>query len=455
MEIPKTNENGNTPKLKRVLGLWAVVFYGIVLIQPIAAVGLFGIASRTSKGHMVLTLLIALVAMSLTAVSYGRMASLYPSAGSAYTYVSKGLNKNLGFMAGWSMFLDYLVVPVINTIYASITLQRLFPEVPYEVWVILIVIAITLLNLRGIRTTDKSNKILLAVMTLVISAFIFLAIKYILLNTGWSGLVSTKPIYNSETFNLGAVMTATSFAVLTYIGFDGVTTLAEDVKNPKRNMLWAPVLVCLFTGVFSVIQIYLAQQVWPDYTTFPNIETAFFDVARRVGGDVLFNAIAVILLIACFGSGLAGQVGAARLLFGMGRDGVLPKKIFSHLDKKSNTPVYNIIIMGILTVILSFFFSYQGAAELLNFGAFLAFMGVNLAAFNQFFFLRKKQEKRNFVFDAVLPLLGFLICLVIWLNLPSDAKIMGGIWFVIGLVYLIFRKRFLKNNSAEMDFTDI
>src|SRR5665213_2644057 len=182
-----------------------------------------------------------------------------------------------------------------------------------------------------------SNEILLFIMCAVIGIFILLGIKYIFHSQGWNGLLSYKPFYNPETFNLGAIMTATSFAALTYIGFDGVTTLAEDVKNPKRNMLLAPILVCLFTGLFSGLQIYLAQRIWPDYNTFPNIETAFFDVAGLVGGKYLFNAIAVILFIACLGSGLAGQVGAARLLFGMGRDGVIPRKIFSHLDTKRST----------------------------------------------------------------------------------------------------------------------
>jgi len=442
------------PELKRVLGLWDLVFYGIILIQPIAAIGLFGIASKDSHGHMVLTLLIAMVAMSLTALSYGRMSAKYPSAGSAYTYVSKGLNGNLGFLAGWAMFLDYLIVPIINTIYGALTLQRLAPSVPYFVWVIIFVFAITLLNLRGIRTTNRSNKILLAIMTIVIGAFIYLAIKYILSVDGVDGLISTKPIYNPETFDFGDVLTATSFAVLTYIGFDGVTTLAEDVKNPKRNMLWAPVLVCLFTGLFSVVQIYLAQQVWPDYSTFPNLETAFFDVAERVGGTIMFNAIAVILLIACFGSGMAGQVGAARLLFGMGRDGVIPKKIFSHLSP-NNTPVYNIIMMGILTFIGSLLLGYQGAAELLNFGAFLAFMGVNLAAFRQFYFLPNDGESRNIFKDAILPVLGFLVCLGIWINLPFSAMLMGSIWFLIGVVYLVFRIRFMKNDKIDLDFTEV
>lgn len=453
-EAKNGEKNTETPRLRRVLGLWDLIFYGIVLVQPIAAIGLFGIASKGSGGHMVTTLLIAMAAMMLTALSYGRMASLFPSAGSAYTYVSKGLNPHLGFLAGWAMFLDYLIVPVINTVYGSLTLQRLIPGVPFFIWVSLFVLVITFLNLRGIRTTARSNELLLAIMVVVIGMFIVLAIRYILTQQGLSSLFSYKPFYNPDTFNFKAVMTATSFAALTYIGFDGVTTLAEDVKNPRRNMMIAPVMVCLFTGLFSVVQIYLAQQVWPDYNTFPNIETAFYDVSRKVGGDFLFNAVAIILFIACLGSGLAGQVGAARLLFAMGRDGVLPKKIFSHLSGRNSTPTFNILIMGILTIVVAMLISYQNAAELLNFGAFLAFMGVNLAALRQFTFLRPEGEKQNIIYNIILPAAGFLFCFSIWISLPAPAKIAGGIWFLAGLIYLVIMTRGFKNKPVVLDFKD-
>lgn len=451
-QVPVNNE---TPRLKRVLGLWDLVFYGIVLVQPIAAIGLFGIASQVSRGHMVTTLLIAMGGMSLTAFSYGRMAALFPSAGSAYTYVGKGLNTHLGFLTGWVMFLDYLIVPIINTVYGSLTLERLMPSVPFVIWVTLFVFSITLLNLRGIRTTARSNEVMLAVMCFVIGVFIVLAISYILDHQGWAGLFSYKPFYNPETFNLGAVMTATSFAALTYIGFDGVTTLAEDVKNPRRNMLLAPLLVCVFTGLFSGLQIYLAQQVWPEYNTFVNPETAFYDVSARVGGKLLFNAVAVILFVACLGSGLAGQVGSARLLFAMGRDGVIPGKLFSHLHARSSTPVYNIVFIGILTLAGSLALSYQRAAELLNFGAFLGFMGVNIAAFRQFMFLRPLGDRRNTLLDAVVPLFGFLVCFMIWISLPIPAKVMGGIWLLVGLIYLAIITRGFRQKPVMLDFKDV
>ena len=446
---------GSGPQLKRVLGLWDLIFYGIVLIQPIGAIGLFGIASKVSYGHMATTLLIAMIGMMLTAISYGRMASLFPSAGSAYTFVGRGLNIHLGFIAGWVMLLDYLIIPIINTIYGSLTLQRLIPSVPFYIWVVSFIMVITFLNLKGIRSTARSNVLLLFVMCLIIGIFIVLAIRFIFNTQGWSGLLSYKPFYNPETFNLSAIMTATSFAALTYIGFDGVTTLSEEVRDPERNMLLAPALVCLFTGFISCLQIYLAQQVWPDYNSFTNSETAFFDVSSRVGGNIMFNAIAIILCIACLGSGLAGQAGASRLLYAMGRDGVLPKKIFSHLNGKTSIPDFNLIIIAGLTLTISLVISYQGAAELLNFGAFLGFMGVNAAALRQFFFLRPSDEKRNIFSDALIPLLGFVVCFLIWISLPLSAKIIGGLWLVAGLIYLYFSTNGFKKKPAPMDFKDV
>jgi len=336
-------------QLRRVLTLWDLVFYGLVLIQPIAAVPLFGIADRLSRGHVVTTILIAMVAMMLTAFSYGRMAAVYPASGSAYTYVGRGLNPYLGFLTGWAMMLDYLVIPIINIIYGSLTLNRLIPSVPYVVWVLALTIIITFLNLRGIRTTARTNVTLLIIMCFVIGAFMVLAVKYLLHLGGMANLFSFQPFYDPKTTDLPSIATATSLAALTYIGFDGVTTLSEEVQNPKRNVLVATVLVCLLTGIFSGSQVYLAQRVWPDYSSFPNVETAFMDVSRRVGGLALFNAMAFTLIVASLGSGLSGQAGAARVLFGMGRDNALPNKFFAYIHPKSRVPSYNIWLIGLLT----------------------------------------------------------------------------------------------------------
>src|SRR5213079_119735 len=363
-------------RLKRVLTLWDLIFYGIVLIQPIAPVPLYGVAQKLSDGHFAAIILIAMFAMLITAVSYGRMAALYPSAGSAYTYVGRGLNPHLGFLAGWAMFLDYLLQPLINTVWISTALhERYLQKVPFFAWAAIIAIIITLLNLRGIRSSARANKVLLFLMFVVVGFFIVFAVRFLFRAQGLAGMFSTRPFYDPSTFDSHRIWTATSFAALTYIGFDGVTTLAEDVENPKRNVLLAVVLTCVFAGVASGFESYLGARVWPDWHSFPNLETAFMDICRRVGGAILFNAMGVILIVAAFGSGLTGTLGAARLLFGMGRDGVLPKKTFGYLKPGTNTPTFNIVLIGLLAfagaVLLNYVGSaYEHAGELLNFGAF-------------------------------------------------------------------------------------
>ncbi len=250
----------SAPQLKRVLTLSDLIFYGIVLIQPIAPVPLFGVAQKLSNGHFATIILIAMFAMMITAVSYGRMAALYPAAGSAYTYVGRGLNPHLGFLAGWAMFLDYLLQPLINTVWISTALhERYVRQVPFAVWAAIIAAVITLLNLRGVKSSARANKILLIFMCVVVGFFVVLAIRYLFGTAGWSGLFSIQPFYDPKTFDSHRIWTATSFAALTYIGFDGVTTLAEDVENPKRNVLLATVLVCVLTGIFGGLEVYLGQ----------------------------------------------------------------------------------------------------------------------------------------------------------------------------------------------------
>ena len=470
--VSPTAAQSSAPHLRRVLGLGDLVFYGIVLIQPVGAVGPFGLANKISLGHVTLTILIALVAMMLTAISYGRMAGLYPVAGSAYTYVGRGLNAHLGFIAGWAMFLDYLVIPIVSVVYGAESTQRLIDDLApgvsqklvsalglsldpqhagFVLWVIIFVGLSTFLNLRGIKWTAHANKLLTAIMCLVIGIFIVQAIRYLWLGQGWSGLLSTEPFYNPRTFNLRAVGTATSLAALTYIGFDGITTLAEDVREPKRTVPLAIVIVCLLIGVCAFLQVYLAQRVWPDYNTFKNLDTAFFDVCSRVGGKFLFNAMALTLAIACLGSALTGQVGAARILFGMGRDNALPR-FFARLDRRNN-PVLNIWLIGILVLIGSFALNYERAAELINFGAFLAFMGVNAAVIREFFFRTPAGHQRNWLYDLVTPALGFLFCLAIWCSLPNLAKIVGGSWCVIGLLYTGIKTRGFREKPVPLDLS--
>ncbi len=424
----------------------------MVLIQPIAPVGIFGIAGVMARGHVSTTLLLAMLAMLPTAYSYGRMSILYPAAGSAYTYVGRGLNPHLGFLTGWVMLLDYLVIPVINVIYFALTIQRIVPGVPYVVWVAITVAALTVLNIQRVRFTARANQAMLGVMTVVIVAFVALAARYLFRAGHWPGLFSIRPFYDPAGFDLRAIATATSLAALTYIGFDGVTTLAEEVENPKRNIPRATVLVCLATGLMSTIEIYLAQRAWPDYSSFSNPETAFLDVCGRVGGPLLFQAMAAILVVACFGSGLAGQVAAARLLYGMGRDGVLPP-ILGRLGTRSGVPVWNVVFIGALTLAGSLLIDYARAAALLNFGAFLAFMGVNLAAVRRCFF-GSPDGRRSWLRTLIVPAAGFLFCATIWVNLPSAAKVAGGSWLLIGIIYQAVKTRGFRVQPPAATFAE-
>jgi amino acid transporter len=452
-ESTKTVEaNSTAPHLSRSLGLWDLVFYGMVLISPLAPVPLFGVAQKLSHGFTVTCILIAMGAMAITAVSYGRMATVYPSAGSAYTYIDRGLNPHLGFLVGWAMLLDYLDQPILNSIYGALTVQRLLPGIPYIVLAGACVAFMTFLNLRSIRATARANEIILAIMTAVIGLFIILAIRYLFTTQGFGGLFSTQPFYERHTFQLQAIATGTSLAALTYIGFDGVTLLSEEVKNPERNVLMAGVLVCVFTGIFSGLQVYLAQRVWPGYH-YPHEETAFMDISGVVGHMGLFHTMAAVLLISSLGCGLTGQLGAARLLFSMGRDKVLPSKPFARLSR-SNVPATNVLILAVLAFLFTQIWSYELAAEMLNFGAFLAFMGVNFTCFVHFYLRKHQGRKRHLGKDAMIPLVGFLFCLWIWWNLSRPAKVRGMIWLGIGFVYEAIKTRGFRSKPLTIDFRE-
>jgi amino acid transporter len=457
--MAESTQQSSPVRLRKVLGLWDLVFYGMVLIQPTAGVPLFGVAQKLSNGHTVTTILIAMFAMMITAVSYGRMAALYPSAGSAYTYVGRTINPHLGFMIGWAMLLDYILQPLINVVWISAALHsRYIAKVPFPLIALGITVFITALNLIGIRSSARMNKLLLMAMCVVIAVFLVMGVHFLYHQGQWAALFSIAPFYSPATFSLSKVWGATSFAALTYIGFDGITTLSEDVENPRRNVMLATVLVCLLTGLLAGAQTYLGQRIWPDWHTFPNLETAFMDICRRVGGPVLFEAMGVILILAALGSALTGGLGAARLLFGMGRDGVLPRRIFAHLHAETNTPTYNILLIGAVAwlgaVALNYVGSaYEHAGELLNFGAFLAFMGVNLSSFWHFSLLRKA-GKPQVLADIVLPLTGFVFCASIWWNLNILAKVVGGAWFAVGLIWLAATTSGFRQSPKMIDFSE-
>jgi putrescine importer len=442
------------PHLKRVLSLWDLIYYGVILTSPIAAVPLFGEGQVLSHGHTVATLLLAMVAMSVTAVSFGRMASVYPSSGSVYTYISRELNPHLGFVIGWAMFLEYLFQPIQNALYAVLTIQRMTPRIPFAILAALAVGLITFMTVQGIKFTARTNEVLLGFMMLVTTVFLVEAFRYVVLHHRYAGLMSMQPIYNPSTFNLRALAAGTSLAALVFIGFDGVSILAEEVKNPKRNVLLASVCVVLFTGLFSGLQVYMAQRVWPDYTTLQNPETAFMDVAQMASGPYLFAAYGAMLLVSSIACGLAGHVGASRLLYSMGRDNVLPRKIFGYLSPKKSNPIYNVWIIGLLAYIGVITIPWEHAAEIVTFGALLAFMGVNLSALKHFWFSREALGHRNFFVDCFVPGFGIAFCFVLLISLQSWTKYAGITWLVVGILYSAYKTRGFTMRPKLIDFSE-
>jgi putrescine importer len=423
-----SDAGSSSGRLKRTLSLWDLVFYGIVLIQPTAPMPLFGVVSQEARGHVVTTVLIAMCAMLFTAISYGRMARAYPSAGSAYTYVGREIHSGLGFVTGWSMAMDYMLNPIICTIWCSKAALNILPEVPYAAWAIFFALLFTGLNLRGVKATARTNEVLVIAMGVVIVYFFVAAARFILHQHGIS---YTRPFYDPATFAWSRISTGTSIAVLTYIGFDGISTLSEEVRDPRRNILLATVLTCLITGVLATLEVYAGQLVWPDYRTYPDVDTAFVHVAGRAGGAILFQVVNMTLLVATIGSGMGSQLAAARLLYGMGRDNTIPRGFFGAIAARTGVPRNNVLFTGALALAGAFAMSYQLGAELLNFGAFIAFMGVNAAAFMHYWL----RGNRRSIGAFLPPLLGFLICFYIWTSLRAPAKIAGGIWLAIGIVY--------------------
>jgi putrescine importer len=385
--------------------------------------------------------------MLFTAVSYGRMARAYPSAGSAYTYVGRELHPVLGYVTGWSMAMDYMLNPLICTIWCSKAAGNFVPQIPYAVWAVFFAALFSVLNLRGVRTSAWINELLAGAMGLVVVVLFYCVARYVFALPQHGPGFYTQPFYDPATFSAKAVFTGTSIAALTYIGFDGISTLSEEVENPRRNILLATVLTCLITGVLASLEVYAAQLVWPASLKFPDVDTAYVYVAGRAGGAWLFNLVNATLLVATIGSGMASQMGAARLLYGMGRDDALPRRFFGAIEPRNGIPANNVMFVGAVSLAGAFAMSYELGAEMLNFGAFIAFMGVNAASFARYF-LRGSEKRWT---DAVPPVLGFAICLFIWLNLRWQAKLAGGAWMLFGVLYGAWKTRGFRADMVRFE----
>jgi len=460
MENTPAIASPSAPRLRRTLTLWDLVLYGIIVIQPTAPMPAYGVFSNAGQGHVVTSILIAMIAMVFTAMSYGRMARVYPSAGSAYTYVGRELHTSLGYVTGWSMTMDYMVNPLICTIWCSKAIADLLGGTPFQVpypglvWPVFFAAMFTVLNLRGVKTSARINAILCAIMGAVILAFFWYTIRYIFGLPQFPESFFLRPFFNPQTFTINRVFHGTSVAVLTYIGFDGISTLSEEVDNPKRNIFLATVMVCLITGVLASAEVYGAQllsfhRFGTDFGVFSQFgdENVFSHVAGIAGGVLMTKLISVTLLIATVGSGMGSQLGAARLLYGMGRSGAIPKNFFGAIHPRTRVPANNVVFVGVVALIGAFLISYDNGAELLNFGALIAFMGVNLAALTHYY-IRGAERTLG---QLIPPVLGFVICFFIWIHLSKLAMIVGSIWMITGIAYGAWKTKGFQSDLVNFD----
>jgi len=433
-------------RLRRALGLWDLILYGVIVIQPTAPMSVFGVLSNRGRGHVVTTVLVAMLAMLLTAISYGRMARAYPSAGSAFTYVGREINPALGYITGWGMAMDYMINPIICIVWVSQQAHVFAPAVPYWAWAMLMAALFTGLNLQGIRASARANAVLAAGMGVVILAFFVCAARFLFAHPLHGAHFFTRPFYDPATFNVKDVLGGTSIAVLTYIGFDGISTLSEEAENPRRNILLATVLTCLVIGVLSALEVYAAQLVWPASEPFPDETTAFVYAAGRTWAP-LFAIVGATLVVANFGSGMGAQLGAARLLFGMGRSNALPKAFFGALDPKRHIPRNAVVFVGVVSLAGAFAIDYDLGAQMLNFGALIAFMGVNAAALVRYYVREPEKKLRN----LIPPALGFAVCLLLWLNLSRTALIAGSVWMAAGIAFGAWKTRGFRGELVDFD----
>lgn len=428
MSIPGTH-------LRRSLSLPQLIVMGIIFVQPTAPMPPYGAIHVAGRGHVVTTILIAMLAMLCTAISYGRMARVFPAAGSAYTYVGKTVHPVAGYLTGWSMLLDYVVNPLICTIWCAGAARDLFPGTPVWAAVLFFAALFTALNLRGIQSTARTNLMLTCAMGVVIVWMVAASLRYVLGQPGLDAGALLRPFYNAETFSLASVSTGTSVAVLTYIGFDGISTLSEEVENPRRNILLGIVATCLIIGTLSAVEAYVAQLVWPPVEPFPNNDTAYVHIARRAGGQALFVVITWTLVVATIGSGSGAQLAGARLLYGMGRDNTIPRGFFGKLHSRTLVPAGNVLLIGVICALGGLVMSYQLGAELLNFGALIGFMGVNLSSLLHYWVRNGERHWSH----LVTPLAGLLICFYLWTSLSRPAQMAGWTWLLAGAAFAAWK----------------
>lgn len=443
---------GYTQELNRSVSTVDLLVYGLVFMVPIAPWAIFGTVYNSASGMVPLVYLIGLIAMIFTALAYSQMAKSFPLAGSVFSYVGRGIHPSVGFFAGWAILLDYLLVPTLLYVFAAESMVGLFPGSPRWVWAIVFVIVNTIINVAGISFLKVANRIFLAIELVFVVVFVVIAVRAIngqsLPNVGWS----TLPIWDSSTVTAPLIATALSIAVLSFLGFDGISTLAEE-STGRKNPAGRAMIIALFVVAFLFItQTWLASLLAGGRESFSDDEAgnAFFTLVQAASNTGWMNAFfAVNVMAVGFANAMAAQAATSRLLYSMSRDGQLPSFLSKISSRK--VPIAAILVVSALSLVLVLFFVGQIGliSSLVNFGALFGFCLLHVSVV---WYYLGRQKSKNYLLHLVVPTLGFLIIGYVLFNADSLAKIGGLVWLVIGAIVFgvnVFRGKGVPELAEE------
>lgn len=454
--VVQTAATSAQPELKRVLKLPTLVCQGLAYLCPACILLYYGIINAMTNGNLVLALIFAGFAMSLTAFSYSKMCRRFPVAGSVYTYTSKSIGPRLGFIAGWVMMLDYFLLPMACYLSLGLYMNVMIPGVPIWVWIILGVLFCSALNYFGIGISAIVNNfnVVMPIVTLVVT---FVCIIMFVTKGGGEGtLLASRAFIDTTDLTIAPVFTAAAILAVVFVGFDSVTTYSEETVNPEKNMPRAVIIVCVGAAIEFIITAYFMNLGWPWQEAagvLQNPDTAATEYYDHIGVGAWMNPWFVFLnTIACCGCCIAGQGATARILLAMGRDGFVPNKFFGYVHPKWRTPSRNILLSAAVGLCAIFFQgSLTNAYSLVSFGAISGFILTNICVIVAFWVKDKKRGTKNFLQYVLVPALAAAICVYLWFSLTISAKIIGFSWLALGLIFLGVKTKGFKELPPEMD----
>lgn len=424
----------NTITLKRDLSLSHVVTMGLAWMSPMIFFTSFGVLHDSSGGMLLAAYALAFIAILFTAASYGQMARAFPVSGSAYTYVSKAMNPFLGFLVGWAILLDYLFSCIVAVLMFGVNLNAQFPAVPSSIWIILLTLIVMIINVIGIKPLANISKLFVLMQILFIAGFCALLVYKAL-----EGGVTTdlNPLAAQEGVSFSAILAGASLVCFSFLGFDSITTMAEETKDPKKTIPRAILLIILSAGVMYFVTAYLIQLTAPGFS-YVNVDSAGYELMQSIGGSLLAGIFTFVIIFSILSQGLSSMTTVTRLLFVMGRTSLLPQR-FASVHPKFRTPVFNIVLMSIVSL-TALFISLETAIKFVSFGALTAFLFVNLSVIAHYMIRLKQRSPRDILFRFICPLLGAGFVLYLIALLDSASLILGAGWLAAGLVYYGIRK---------------